>query len=175
MNGIQTKRAVYYGLLIVCLAAALLTMFLPFAYCWTKRNTYYSQASVDYSLAPVSTLYCLTRSLTYDLLGWYSHFSDLFDQLFRVFALVTAFLLGLSLLRVLRSLNDEVNSFEAVPLGKGPVVGICFFALLLVLGILNQSYLGKHLVHTVWILPIWPLAGLLLNCASLGLARKLNP
>lgn len=168
MNGIQTKRAVYYGLLIACLAGALLTVFLPFTY---DLISGYRESF----LAPVSILHYITNDITAELLGWYSELADFFDLFFRIFALWTVILQVLSLLRVLGSLNDEVSSFVAVRLGMGPVLGICLFALLLVLGILNHIHLHQWMGLPFWLPPIWPLAGLLLNCASLRLARALNP
>ena len=173
MNGIQTKRAVYYGLLISCLAGALLTMFLPFGYQWIEGNIYY--ALVKHSLVPVSVLHCLTGDMAYKLLGWSWELSDYLKLFLMLFTLATAIMLIRSLLRALRSLNNEISSFETVSLGKGPVLGICFFAFLLFLGILNQRHLNADLMNTFWFPPIWPLAGLFLNCASLGLARALNP
>ena len=170
MNGIQTKRAAYYSLLIVSLAAGLLVMFLPFAYHVVDGDPY-----LDRLISPVSILHYLSEDMTYRLVDWSDGLSDVFDLFFRLFALVTAAMLVRSLLRALGSLNDEISSFAALRLGIGPVLGICYFVLLLFLGILNRVYLNEQMPYLYLSPPLWPVVGLLLNCASLGLARTLNP
>lgn len=170
MNGILTKRAAYYSLLIVSLAAGLLVMFLPFAY-----QVVYGHPYSDRFLGSVSILHYLSDDMTYRLVDWSDEFPYFFDLFLRLFALVTAAMLVRSLLRALGSLNEEVSSFAALRLGIGPVLGICYFVLLLVLGVLNRVYLNEQMPYLFLSPPFWPVVGLLLNCASLGLARALNP
>ena len=168
MNGIEVKRAVYYGLLIICLAAALLTVFLPFAYepiCFLG----------DISLAPMSILAALMPgTLTRIFQEYYYNWVQLAYAVLLFSAGVTTTLLIRALLRVLRSLNCKLPFSAPVHLGATPTVGICFFALLMILGILNQSYLNESTETAFYFPPIWPLVGLLLNLSAKGLARGLR-
>ena len=170
MNGIQTQRAVYYGLLIACLAGALLTVFLPFAYEEVRLF------GTDANLVPMSIPAALMPDVMTGLLrepsyGW----MQLVYAAVLLFAGVTVTQLIRALLRVLRSLNTETPASAPLRLGSAPAVGLGFFALLTILGIWNQIYLNEYTEITLIFPPIWPLAGLLLNLAALRLRRVLNP
>ena len=169
MNGCQTKRAIYFGLLIACLAGALLTVFLPFAYeevllFWT-----------DASLVPMSIPAALMPDVMTGLLQEPSYnWMQLVYAAVLLFAGVTVTQLIRALLRVLRSLNAETPASAPLRLGSAPAVGLGFFALLTILGIWNQIYLNELTEINLITPPIWPLAGLLLHLAALRLARVLN-
>ncbi len=169
MKGLQTKRAVYYGLLIACLAGALLTVFLPFAYEEVRLF------GTDANLVPMSIPAALMPGTMTHLLQKPSY--DWVQAVYAavlIFAVVTVIQLIRALLRVLRRLNAETPASAPLRLGSAPAVGLGFFALLTILGIWNQIYLNEHTEIILISPPIWPLAGLLLNLAALRLARVLN-
>lgn len=168
MGKIQTKRAVYYGLLIACLAGALLTVFLPFAYepISFQSDRFLAPMSIPAALMPGTMTHLLQMSS-------YNWVQALYAAVL-IFAAVTVIQLIRALLRVLRSLNAETPSSAPLRLGAAPAVGLGFFALLMILGIWNQIYLNEYTEVPFYFPPIWPLAGLLLHLAALRLARVLN-
>ena len=77
---------------------------------------------------------------------------------------------------VLRSTGEIVGNVGCTYFEDLKKVGICYFALLLILGGVHQvRSLNPLLDHGTYFQPLWPLAGLLLNLAALRLSRVLNP
>ena len=168
MNNLTFKRAVCYVLLIVCLAAAIPAVLLPFAY---KLEAH---SFADF-LIPVSVLRYVNLDASVVLAGVADEgILRILNALLLVFACVTVLELIRALLRVLQGMAQKPETASA--LGKGPLVGICYFALLLILGGVHQvRSLNTLLDHGAYFQPLWPLAGLLLNLAALRLSRVLNP
>ena len=174
MNGTQSKRAVYYGLLIVCLAAALLTLFLPYT---VINNCYFYRGELLYSLGsiPISAFsYLHPGIIGHYLRDGYTNY-DFVLLLSMVFGAVAVLFQLLSIRRVLEALRWEGYHIQQLSLGAGPIAGLTASGILLVISLLfpiNQERIelpDPSLVPTVW-----PLFGILFHLCAMRLARVLN-
>ena len=123
MNGIQTSRSVYYSLLIVCMAAALLTVFLPFA---ILNNCYFyiEEQLQGLGSIPLSALsYLHPGRIGRYFRGDYTNYTFvlLLNLVLGAFAVLLQLL---SIRRVLEALKWEEHRSQELSLGGGPIAGL---------------------------------------------------
>ncbi len=168
------KRSVYYTLLIVCLAAALLTLFLPYA---ILNNCYFYREEQLYSLGsvPISAFSYLHPGMVGRYLrGGYTNY-DFVVLLSLFFGIFAVLLLLLSVRRVLEALKWEEHHSQQLSLGAGPAAGMMLCGMLIVISLFlppNQERIelpDPRLIPTAW-----PFLGLLLNLCAMRLASVLN-
>lgn len=168
----QIKRAAYYALLIVCLVAALLTLFLP-------SFSFYSSPvlrSWDHGVYNVNVFSYLHPGEIGKLLrNGYGEEMSVVSLGALLPGLLTAFFLLRSVFSVLRNLDREGSISTELRISVGPGFGAGLSALLILVGVFLSLSSADEL-HSLFIfsLSFWPFAGLLFNLCALRLAWVLN-
>lgn len=174
MNGIQTSRSVYYSLLIVCMAAALLTVFLPFA---ILNNCYFyiEEQLQGLGSIPLSAFsYLHPGKIGRYLRGDYTNFSFviLLNLVLGAFAVVLQLL---SIRRVLETLKWEKHRSQELSLGGGPTAGLLLFGMQIAISLLLSPYQERFELPNPSLVPtVCPLLGILLHLCAMRLAKVLN-
>ncbi|MBR3077519.1 MAG: hypothetical protein IKH07_06315 [Oscillospiraceae bacterium] len=174
MNGIQTSRSVYYSLLIVCMAAALLTVFLPFA---ILNNCYFyiEEQLQGLGSIPLSALsYLHPGRIGRYFRGDYTNYTFvlLLNLVLGAFAVLLQLL---SIRRVLEALKWEEHRSQELSLGGGPIAGLLLCGMQIASSLFLRPYQERFELPDPSLVPtVWPFLGVLLHLCAMRLAKVLN-